>query len=155
MTINVITGILSILIGVGYSYLAWTLPRATVGNPMAPSIFPLLLGAGMTLMGCILLIQENVHASKKEKKTVSLTFTSYGKSIATVTLLCVLYAFLFERIGYLLSTFLFLGFILYMFNGKERWKSILGISLGFSVGVYILFGEVLSIQLPRMPFVGL
>jgi putative tricarboxylic transport membrane protein len=155
MTINVVTGILSVLIGVGYTYLAWTLPRATVGNPMAPSVFPLILGGGMTLMGILLLIQENARGSNKEGRRVSFTLTLYGKSIAAVTLLCVLYAFFFERIGYLLSTFLFLVAVLYLFNGKERWKSILGISLGFSVGVYILFGEVLSIQLPRMPFLGL
>ncbi len=143
------------MIGLGYSYMAWTLPRATVGNPIAPSIFPLILGVGMTIMGIILLIQEKSQASKHEGKTVSFTLTQYGKSIAQVTLFCVLYAFFFERAGYLLSTFLFLVMVLYMFNGKERWKSILGISLGFSVGVYILFGEVLNIQLPRMPFLGL
>jgi len=155
MTINVVTGILAFLLGVGYSYLAWTLPRATVGNPLAPLIFPLMLGGGMTLLGILLLIQEAVRASRKEGKPVSFTFTQYGKSIATVSLLCGLYAFFFERIGYLLSTFLFLSIVLYLFNGKERWKSILSISLGFSVGVYVLFGEVLSIQLPRMPFLGL
>lgn len=155
MTINVVTGILSFLIGIGYSYMAWTLPRATIGNPIAPSIFPLILGGGMTLMGILLLIQEKMRAFNNERKPVSFALTHYGKSIAEVTLLCVLYAFFFERIGYLLSTFLFLMVVLYLFNGKERWKSILGISLGFSVGVYLLFGEVLSIQLPRMPFLGL
>jgi len=155
MTINVVTGILAFLLGVGYSYLAWTLPRATVGNPLAPLIFPLMLGGGMTLLGILLLIQEKARVSKKEGKPVSFIFTQYGKSIAVVTLLCVLYAFFFERMGYLLSTFLFLSIVLYMFNGKERWKAIVGISLGFSVGVYVVFGEVLSIQLPRMPFLGL
>lgn len=155
MTINVVTGILSFLLGVGYSYLSWTLPRATVGNPIAPSIFPLILGFGMSLMGIILLIQEKARTQKKEGKPISFILTQYGKSITAVTLLCVFYVILFERIGYLLSTFLFLSVVLYMFNGKNRWKSILGISLGFSVGVYILFGEVLNIQLPRMPLLGL
>ncbi|MCX7787329.1 MAG: tripartite tricarboxylate transporter TctB family protein [Spirochaetes bacterium] len=155
MTINTITGILSFLIGIGYSYMAWTLPRATVGNPIAPSVFPLMLGLGMTIMGILLLIQEKAWLLKKERKSVSLTLTQYGKSIATVTFLCILYAFFFERLGYLLSTFLFLSSVLSLFNGKERWKSILGVSIGFSVGVYALFGEVLNIQLPRMPFLGL
>ncbi|GAB4364025.1 MAG: hypothetical protein Kow009_00690 [Spirochaetales bacterium] len=155
MTINVLTGILTILLGSMYTYLAWMLPRATVGNPIAPSVFPLILGGGMTLMGILLLVEEKTLPSKKEGKPVSFTITQYGKSIATVVLLCVLYAMSFERLGYLLSTFLFLALLLYVFNGKERWKSILGISVGFSLGVYVLFGQVLNIQLPRMPFLNL
>jgi putative tricarboxylic transport membrane protein len=126
MTMNTITGIVAILIGVAYSYLAWDLPRATVGNPMGPIVFPLLLGGGMVLMGGIQLVQTR-SKTKGERKNVSLSLTFYGKSIAQVSALCVLYVFLFERLGYLFSTFLFLVTVLFLFNGKGKWKFCTGI----------------------------
>jgi putative tricarboxylic transport membrane protein len=108
----------------------------------------------MVLMGGIQLVQTR-SKTKGERKNVSLSLTFYGKSIAQVSALCVLYVFLFERLGYLFSTFLFLVTVLFLFNGKGKWKSVLALAAGFSVGVYVLFGSVLNIQLPRMPVLGL
>ena len=157
MTITTITGLIAVLLGVLYTAQSWTLPRATVGNPIGPILFPLILGGGMTILGGMLLVQE-YHRIKKTQggeKKVSLSLTMYGKSILIVTVFCIFYVALFERIGYVLSTFLFLGAVLLLFNGREKWKISVLIALCFSVGVYVLFGSVLSIQLPRMPLVGI
>ena len=158
MTITTVTGITAVLLGTVYTAQAWALPRATIGTPLGPVLFPLILGAGMTVFGVLLLVQEYVRLKKpssESKKTVSFTMTVFGRSIAVVTGFCVLYVILFERIGYVLSTFLFLGAVLLLFNGKSRWKISLIVAVCFSVGVYVLFGSVLSIQLPRMPLLDL
>lgn len=158
MTITTITGIVSILLGVVYTAQAWVLPRATIGNPLGPILFPLILGVGITVLGALLLVQEHLRVKglpADGKASVSFTLTVFGKSIAIVTGFCVLYVVLFERLGYVLSTFLFLGSVLFLFNGKGRWKITLIVATCFSVGVYVLFGSVLGIQLPRMPVIGL
>jgi putative tricarboxylic transport membrane protein len=157
MTITTVTGIVAVLLGAVYTAQAWNLPRATVGVPMGPILFPLILGVGMTVLGAMLIVQEHLRLKRPAsagKTAVSFKLTVFGKSIAIVTGFCVLYVMLFEFLGYVLSTFLFLGAVLLLFNGKGRWKISLIVATCFSVGVYVLFGSVLSIQLPRMPLLG-
>jgi putative tricarboxylic transport membrane protein len=158
LTMTTIAGIAAVVLGAVYSWLAWRLPRAPVGNPVGPLIFPLIVGYGMILLGAGLVVQELLRQRKAGPAGggagVRLALTRYGRYIAIVTGFCLLYAFLFERAGYVLSTFLFLEATLLLFNGRRKWKMTLVVSIGFSVGVYVLFSRVLGIPLPAMPLVG-
>lgn len=157
MTWTGISGIASIILGAVYAYQAYVLPRATVGNPMGPVLYPMILGCGLVIFGVVLTIQELARLRKTggQGRIKSAKITVFGRNIAIVSALCVGYAFLFERAGYVISTFLFLCTVLLLFNGMKRWKISLILSAAFSVGVYLLFSTVLSIQLPPMPFLDI
>jgi putative tricarboxylic transport membrane protein len=61
--------------------------------------------------------------------------------------------FLIERLGFLLSCALFLAGLTGYFN-RGRWLMNAAVYLGFPVGVYLAFTEILGISLPRgvLPF---
>ena len=63
------------------------------------------------------------------------------------------YGFLFEKIGFVLCTALFLGPCLKVI-GKKRWGTTVGISLSVTLIAYLLFVVWLQIQFPRGRWVG-
>ena len=70
-----------------------------------------------------------------------------------LTAVCALiYAFLFDRLGYVLSTILFLEGLLILFNGFAKWKQNTIVAVIFSVVVYVLFFKLLNVYLPPFPF---
>lgn len=76
------------------------------------------------------------------------TFTGIElKQLLTVTILSGIYIFLINILGYVTSTFLYIGTLLMMLKIKKV-NSIL-ISVGFSLIIYVLFKMVLKVPLPR------
>lgn len=154
MNINKLTGIIVTAVGVIYTVLAYKLPRASVGNPMEPAIFPLILGIGMTLCGILLLASKSKEKEAKEIKKPSLKGMSQDSKLIIFTcVMGILYGILFEPLGYVLSTILFMGGLLFAINdGLKKWKTNLLVAVGFSVAIYVTFSYFLSIPLPMMPF---
>jgi len=61
-------------------------------------------------------------------------------------LLCV-YGYTLPLAGYLVGTILFIGITAYLL-GERSWRLLIGLSAGVSVGIYLLFTQVLDIPLP-------
>ncbi len=142
------------LIGIVYSIQSYQLPRAAVGNIMAPVYFPLGLGILMFIFGLVVFVQTLVKEGWKDKNTEKQKGISYTTKLITYTsLISVIYALIFDKAGYVLSTIFFLGAILFVVNGKRQWKMNLIISISFSLGIYIIFSKLLGIILPQMPFI--
>jgi putative tricarboxylic transport membrane protein len=156
LNIGALSGIITILFGIAYSLMAYNLPKAAIGNPMAPAIFPLILGVGMTILGICLFIVEvrkNKAAAKSEAKKETGKGLAYDSKLIIFTcVLALIYALLFERIGYVLSTSLFMGSLLFALNGKAKWKNNVLVAVGFSVCIYLIFQKLLNIPLPMIPF---
>jgi putative tricarboxylic transport membrane protein len=149
-----ITGIIAMAFGVIYSILAYNMERPSIGNPLEPMLFPLILGIGVTICGIILFVQE---VRKKEQKKVEKSSTKKGISYDTKLIIytcavSLIYALLFDEAGYVLSTTFFMGAMLFALNGKQQWKTNIAVALGFSISVYIVFSNFLAIPLPMMPF---
>jgi len=158
MTMTFVTGIVAVVLGAAYSYQAIIMPKAPMGEPSAPMIFPTILGVCMTILGAVLIVLEKMKRKKKPNeavKKISFSLTVYGRSIAIVAFMCLVYVLLFERIGYVFSTLLFLAAVLHFFNGLAKWKTTLVVSVSFSVGVYVIFSVLMGISLPTTPFLGL
>jgi len=153
------SGIAVTVFGVIYTILAYTMPKAAIGNPIAPTIFPLVLGIGLTIMGIFYFIRENKtwkEQVKKEgiKKIDPATLAIQKKTNKLIFLTCLSgigYAIFFEHLGYIISTTFFIGIIMFAINGKKNWKLNLSVALIFSVVVYFIFSYLLSIPLPIMP----
>ncbi|MGL4671938.1 MAG: tripartite tricarboxylate transporter TctB family protein [Cetobacterium sp.] len=104
------------------------------------------LGAGFfpkvvcILLGCLSLMMF----IKSFKSTNNYKF---NKNTFSVMLLCILYLFLMERLGYLLSTIVFSLGVISILNRKKISINI-AFSVMFSIGIYYLFSKVFNVSLP-------
>ena len=157
MTWNFLTGLFAVIIGVVYGWQAWSLPRAMFGDPTGHLIYPVILGITMTILGLILVIKELLAKGPKDPKESPKfgKLTRHGKEIAMAIGASIVYALVFEPIGYVFSTILYLGAVLFIVNGKARILRSVLVAVIFSVGVYVLFSVLLGIQLPRMPILDI
>ena len=160
MDLNRLTGIVITVFGVIYTVLSYNLPRAAIGKPMDPVIFPLILGIGMTLCGILLLInngkQKEGTPKVKVKEAKKFTLKGMSQDTKLIIFTCasgILYGLLFEPLGYVLSTIIFMGSLLFAINdGMKKWKTNVFVAVGFSVCIYVMFYYFLGIPLPMMPF---
>ena len=58
------------------------------------------------------------------------------------------YAFVVGFIGFILTTFLFLIIWMAVIE-RLRWRTIISISIGTTVGLYLIFSFFLEVPLPR------
>lgn len=149
------TGLFAIGFGVIYGYMSYSMPRAAFGNPMDPIYFPLGVSVISFLIGVLLLVKSNFSASVQAYKNLineDATKKNDRRRILYTCLLSVGYALIFEHLGYVISTFLFMVVMMTITSGKDMWKKSVVISLLFAVGVYFIFNTLLSISLPPLPF---
>ena len=152
MSLSLIMSMMVTFIGALYTISTLLLPSARIGIPSAPKVFPLFLGILMILLGILLVIAEFRKFPKTEKElqqaTKSLEFGASEKNIILTILNGVLYALLFDRLGYVLSTLIFLELELIIFRGKKHWMNSLIISAIFAVIAFLLFYTGLGVYLP-------
>jgi len=154
---DAIVGIVVAVCGLIYLLAAYLLPRSTVGSPLSPSYFPFLLGGTMTVLGILLFLQSNMSESKqaiKNLKKMSEKEKANSKLIAITSVACIVYGVIFNALGFVISTFIFIEFMLYLTNKKEILKNAI-VSICFSIIIYILFSRFLGIILPPIPFLNI
>lgn len=155
--LSALSGIISVILGIVYMIQTLALPRATIGSPMAPLYFPLGLSVAMVILGGILIIQEVLKGRFKvnvsNKPQLRLTYT--GKLIIFTCIVSIIYAILYERVGFVISTIFFLEAVLAAINGKNQWKINTMVAVCFSIGIYILFSKILGIILPMTPIINI
>jgi putative tricarboxylic transport membrane protein len=155
VNLSALAGMLATLIGIIYTIQAMLLPEAAIGNPLAPKIFPIGVGVLMILLGVVLSLKEIKKSGFKGKKSSQKHNNENIKLIIYISLTCILYGLIFNKLGYVISTIVFLEIILLLFNGKENWKTNTIISVCFSLFIYIVFSKFLGVTLPVMPFINL
>ncbi|ASJ21789.1 tripartite tricarboxylate transporter TctB family protein [Brachyspira hampsonii] len=152
MTITTLSSIVTIAVGVVYTIMTFQLPDASIGRAAEPKIFPAILGIAFTLLGLILLIDDTIKNSKKDKKEkVQFSFGDNGKKILITIVNAVLYAVLFNVIGYVFATIIFLEIELLIFGGIKAWKVSTIVAVLFSIIAFLIFNVFLGIYLPRSP----
>lgn len=123
----------AILAGFGWGYVA---PFAY--EPVGPRAFPLLTAALIAICGLILVIQGGGAAEPLSHRTLA------GIVLLIVTLL--IYALVFERLGYVLSTLAMSMVVARIFGATWVQATLSGTVL--SVGSYLLFDHGLDVVLP-------
>jgi putative tricarboxylic transport membrane protein len=134
------------------------LPTARIGDPLGPKAFPALVGGGLTLSAILLLLEtwnkrraladtrvdpHSPEAPKGDDKHLYLVM------LAMVVWTAVYY-FVFETVGYLLATPVFLFGLLSYFNPRKHLTNVL-VAGGFTAVVYLLFSILLGVPLPAGP----
>lgn len=148
---SAIKGIVTIIMGIAVTLKSYLLPDASIGSPMAPKMFPLGLGVIMVLLGVILTIQE-MRKAKEVDDNKDKVKDDTNKMIVMTCFTCILYALLFNRIGYLMSTIIFLNMMLLLFNGRKKWKTNTVVAFAFSIFIYVVFTKFLGVSLPPISF---
>lgn len=146
MNSDIIVGIFSAALSAAYLVAAWLLPDAAIGSPMAPKYFPLGVGA-MALVFSLLLLSRGVkrgYVAKKGKQPDA----GYWVLIAGLIACCLAYAAILERIGFLVSTPLFLGAMLFLVNGVKGWLTNVIVALVFSFSLWYIFTKIFLFTLP-------
>ncbi|MDY0289650.1 MAG: tripartite tricarboxylate transporter TctB family protein [Sphaerochaeta sp.] len=152
MNASMIMSVVVTMIGFVYTFSTFLLPDARIGVAYEPKIFPGILGISLLVLGAILVVQELRLLSKAKDQGTQAPFFGYEQKNILFTLLNgLLYALLFDRIGYVFATFVFLSIQLGIFRGKKTWKSTLLIALIFSVVAFILFNTLMGVYLPKSP----
>ncbi|WP_271402243.1 tripartite tricarboxylate transporter TctB family protein [Salinicoccus roseus] len=138
-----------IVVAIIYLVLTFNLPESKVGNPTAAMNYPLLIGFSLLGLSIIYLINEVVRA-KKEKFTAYNIFADKELTLHVVIILVLSlgYTLIFETVGFLISTLIFLTALLFLVNGKKKWILNIVVAVLFSFLSWYAFSELLGVSLP-------
>ena len=156
MTRNLTAGLIPVVLGVVYLFMTLRLPDVSIGDPLGPRLFPMIVGIGSLVSG-VLLAAGEIRAAKSggrqragEETAVerSARKALYGK-IGLTILAGVVYGFILDTVGYLISTFVFMMILMCLVNTIRRMVENTVVSIGFSVVTYVLFATIFQVSLPR------
>ena len=149
MTTNILTGIISIVLGLVYSITALRLPRMAMGDRLGPKIFPYFVGIVTIITGIALILQD--RNPEKRSKKAEFGFKEHQNlwlNIVILTIAGILYGFFIDELGYMIATALFIFSVSMLINKGKLVQNIV-IAVLFSVVTYFVFGVALKLSLPR------
>lgn len=137
--------ILFIVLGVALFFYSQTL-TTSIESHIGPKELPMFLSVALVFTGILNLVAALRAKAGKKKEGLE-----YRKFLIILGSL-LLYVFLLEPVGYVISTFLFL---LVAFQTMERGQILKSaiIAAAFAGGIYYLYVEVAMGSLPGLPFI--
>jgi putative tricarboxylic transport membrane protein len=133
------------IVSAGTVFLSSKLPFGSFATPGA-GFLPFSVGVLMFLLSLILFIQS--FSSKEEERRKALWAKGGTGRVLLILLSLVLYGLFLEKLGFILTTFLLMGFLL-LAIGKVRKSVVVLLSLISSLGCYGVFQVWLNVQLPK------
>ncbi|MBO0904107.1 tripartite tricarboxylate transporter TctB family protein [Jiella sonneratiae] len=138
MADRIFAGVL-LLVAIGYTIIAFTLIHAPFQyDPLGPESWPRILG--LVAIPCILYVLV-----RPDVESLGLPARSLGRLAALVAMLLV-YAFLFQPLGFVIATFAFCMALSMMLG--SRLVPALAFSLGIGLFGYLLCTRLLDLNLP-------
>jgi putative tricarboxylic transport membrane protein len=137
-----ITAVLFLALALGAFIEARKLPFGRVSAPQ-PGFFPLILSALLAITSVLVLVE----VVKGWEEGVAVREQVSWKRIGLALGALFAFAFLFESLGYLVTTFLFVTFLLRAVD-RERWGLAIAVAFSASFFSYVLFGLLLKTPLP-------
>jgi putative tricarboxylic transport membrane protein len=138
-----------------YFWATSQIPTLEIGDPLGPKAFPRLLGIGMLVTAGMLLAE--ILAERKAPKAAEPAEAEEDGNTKIVVIAVVataIYFLLFDYVGYVLTTSLYLLAMTHIFHVKGRWMVNTLTSVVYGVGSYLAFTMALGVNLPRgiLPF---
>ena len=149
MTTNILTGIISIVLGLVYSITALRLPQMAMGDRLGPKIFPYFVGIVTIITGIGMILQD--RNPEKRSKKVDFGFKEHKNvwiKIGLLTIAGIIFGLVIDGLGYMIATALFMFFVSMLIN-RGRLVQNTVIAVLFSVVTYFVFGVALKLSLPR------
>lgn len=136
----------TVLVAGVYLWATAQIPSLDLGDPLGPKAFPRMLGAGLLIAAGMLLLEIlKARKAPPAADAPAAEGTHYGV-IGGIIGWTALYIFVFERLGFVLSTTVYLLVLTAVFN-RGRWLMNGLTSVLFSVGSYAVFTKLLGVNL--------
>lgn len=136
-----------------------TIPGAEDGSRLGARGFPLGLGLLLGGLSLIILLQSfrpaSADAVDGEAAPADISRGAELWAIAATVGLLVGYAALLEYTGFMIATAVVVAAAVGPVLGLWRPKLILGMSIGLSLGIYLVFGKLLGVYLPYGKLINL
>ena len=127
---DALVGIVSVLLGIFVLIVATTFNETTALDPTGPGGVPTILAWCILIIGIIHIVGAYfAPKSNEDKKTKFAKEYQAAKPILRITLICALYIFLLEYIGYIFATPLLMIGIMWTIDVRNI-KSLLLTSIG-------------------------
>lgn len=153
MTDRIIFVCTLLLAGV-YFWATAQIPSLELGDPLGPKAFPRMLGVGL-LIAAAMLLAEILRDRKTAKAagTEAMKWERHHWVVVAVAAWTALYVALFEPLGYMLATLIFLAGLTGYFNRGRHLMNVLTCVL-FVIISYVAFTKLLGVNLARgiIPF---
>jgi putative tricarboxylic transport membrane protein len=143
----------TVLLAVVYLASTTQVPSLEIGDPLGPRAFPYLLGIALLVAAGIFGIEIWKESRQRKAETEAPPFDRRVIPVlALVVLWTGVYYLMFEPLGYVISTSVFLIPLMARFNPGKWIANILSAVL-FSAGTFFLFAK-LEVSLPKgiLPF---
>lgn len=136
-----------------------TIPFFDDGSGLGARGFPLGLGVLLGVLGFILLVRSFVIREAGEagaaEPAVERTDLRHELWAVGMVLLLPVYAALMQYTGFVIATFVTVALAVGPMLGLWRPRLLLGMSLGLSLGIYLIFGKLLGVYLPYGTWINL
>jgi hypothetical protein len=147
-------GIVLALFALGWSWVVVaTIPPGWEGAA-GPRGFPLLLGIALGALGvymCASALRSRPDPGPPDTDVDRIEPVSRSEvRIVGLTMLVLLaYAFLLDKLGFLVATPVMVAGALWLIVGQRSWVTILLLAAGLTAGSYLVFGVLLPARLPE------
>ncbi|MGD0235989.1 MAG: tripartite tricarboxylate transporter TctB family protein [Syntrophorhabdales bacterium] len=143
---NLISSSFWFLIGLGFATGGLRYGFGTWREP-GPGLLPVVFGTLLAVLSLVLFIVSFIARGKPQEKTFWERKGSW-KTVLAVSLSLVGYMVLFNQLGFIFITFLFLFFLL-KFIGKKGWLISISVALVLSFFCHGIFSLLLGTPLPK------
>ena len=146
---DLVGGIGLLIFAAFYFERSFAISTGLASDRLGPSFFPRVLATVLALLAAVLMgraLSDRSDPAPLSKVRVTRLF-----AILTLT---VVWALLLPRVGFLIATPLLLGTVMWTM-GLRRWRGLIGVSLGMTLVLYLVFVRFLKVLLPLGPFGGL
>lgn len=144
----------TIIVAAVYLYATTLIPSLEIGDPLGPKAFPRLLGIGLLLGAGLLFVEmwKDRKARTSQSASAEAAQWRYAGVIAAVTVWTGIYYAMFEKLGYIVATAIYLFALMAWFN-RGKWPANALTSVLFCVLSYWMFVK-LDVNLPKgiLPF---
>ncbi|GAB3523751.1 tripartite tricarboxylate transporter TctB family protein [Arthrobacter monumenti] len=117
-------------------------------GPQQPGFFPVIVGIGLMGFGIAFLVRTTLKPDYDLREQAAEEHAdTHWRTLWTVIVGLVIYAYVLEPIGYIPATAIFFVAIAWV-GGSRKWIRDIIVAVLFSVAVYFFFTEVLGVRLP-------
>jgi putative tricarboxylic transport membrane protein len=143
MLSEAICGLITLILGVAIAVEAQRIsdPGADV---IGPAAFPLVLGVMIAVCGGALCVMALNRARLVDERLPSARWIVLGAALA----LLVVYTHSLARVGFLIATALFVATCLALL-GRRGLLQLAAAGIAVSVGIFVIFGLLLGVDLPK------
>ncbi len=143
---DIVAAICLLLVSFLVFWISKDFPSSKTG--IGVSTFPKLLAGLLIIFSIVIIIQAIKNSSFSKKEPTFKEFKKGHKLIIAVIIILIIYIQMLEVLGFILSSFLLLITLMFIF-GERRKIILLLVPLLFSVILYLVFSKMAMVFLPE------